>query len=52
MEAWSVVQMMVAEVEVIAVAVTDVITGAAAGVAKVKLAEVARVPAAFADIAA
>jgi len=42
----------VAEVEVMPEAVTEVITGAAAGVAKVKLVEVARVPAEFADIAA
>ena len=52
-EAWSVVQVIVAEVEVIAVEVTEVITGAdSAGVAKVKFDEVARAPAEFADIAA
>jgi hypothetical protein len=50
---WSVVQVIVAELVVIEVAVTEVITGAgAAEVAKVKLAEVAKVPAEFVDIAA
>jgi hypothetical protein len=48
-----VVQVIVAEVDVIDVAVTEVITGAAAAeVVKVKFAEVASVPPEFADIAA
>ncbi len=49
---WSVVQVMVAEVVVIAVAVRAVMTGAAAIVVKVALAEVARVPAELAERAA
>jgi hypothetical protein len=50
-EAWSVVQVMVAAVDEIDVARTDVITGAGpdAAVAKVKFADVARVPGPFAD---
>ena len=44
--------MIVAEVEVMPEAVTEVITGVATGVVKVKLADVPRAPAEFADIAA
>ena len=52
-DAWSVVQVMIAELDVIEVTVTDVITGAgSAEVVKVKLPDVACVPAEFADRAA
>ena len=54
-EAWSVVQVMVAEVDVTLLEVTAVITGAAAAAAeveKVRFAEVATVPAEFFDNAA
>jgi RNA-binding protein YhbY len=48
-----VVQVIVAEVEVTAAALTEVITGAdSTGVVKVKFADAARRPAEFADIAA
>ena len=55
-EAWSVFQVIVAEVEVIAVAVTDEITGGTATtlteVVKVKLADVVVVPNELVDSAA
>ena len=51
--AWLVVHVMVAEVDVMALTVTEVIVGAAAGavpeVVKVKFADVAKAPAAFLD---
>ncbi len=52
-EVWSVVQVMVADVEVMLVAVTAEITGGgAAVVANVKLPDVAEVPALFAETTA
>ena len=50
-EVWSVVQLIVADVAVIAEAVTAVMTGPPK-VANVKLADVVEVPAPFAEIAA
>ncbi len=47
--AWSVVQVMVADVDVMPVTVTALITGVPAKVTKVELADVALVPAEFAD---
>ena len=44
-EGWSVVQVMVAEVAVMLVEITALITGSETGVAKVKLADVAEPPA-------
>ena len=51
-EAWSVVQVMVTEVVVIAEAVTDDITGDGAAVVKVRFAEVVVTPREFVERAA